>query len=239
MNAKQIFAMAVLCLNTGCAVSEAQLRAAIKNNPQVVFEVIEDHPEQFMASVTKAANAAQRSQQERQVVPKLNSERRLVGDDKGKIVVVKYADFQCPACGTAHRELKKFMQRHPGEVQLYFKNMPLDFHKMAMPAAQYLEAIRLQSRDKAARFFDYIFENQRGMQDEGFLKDAATKVGADLKRLAVDVKSSQVAKLIEADRAEFEEFGFTGTPVMIVNGVTLSGAHPVDELERVAKQTAK
>ena len=117
--------------------------------------------------------------------------------------------------------------------------MPLDFPQMAMPAAQYFEAIRLQNREKAARFFDYVFENQRDMQDEGFLKDAAGKVGADLKRLAMDVKSSQVAKIIEADRAEFEEFGFTGTPVMIVNSVTLSGAHPVEELERVAKQTAK
>lgn len=39
--------------------------------------------------------------------------------------------------------------------------------------------------------------------------------------------------------AEFEAFGFTGTPVIIVNGVALQGAQPVAEIERVIAATKK
>ncbi len=254
MNAKQILVAALLCLAAGCAASESQVRSVVQKNPDIVFEAIENNPEKFMATVQKAAQTAQRSSYEREVAtikeqqekdvatpkqPKLSADRRLMGEDKSKITIVEYADFQCPACGVAHKELSRFLDNHAGNVQFYFKNMPLDFHKMALPAARYFEAIRLQDRGHAERFFNYVFENQASMENESFLKNAASQAGADLKRLALDIKSKQIDKILDADRDEFSKFGFTGTPVIILNGVAMPGAQPLTELERVAERTKK
>ncbi len=236
----------------GCASSETQIREAIKKNPKIVFDAIEENPEQFMIVVNRAAQNAQlkqyekqasemRSEQERDLKnpkhPSLSASRRLDGEDSSKIVMVEYADFQCPACRMAYDSIKLFKEKHKGQVQFYYKNMPLDFHKMAYPSALYFEAIRLQDKAKAMKFYDYVFENQRQMTDEALLKKAASHVGANLKKLSADIKSDIVKKIIDEDANEFQKFGFTGTPVLILNGVALNGAQKVEELERIANLT--
>lgn len=236
----------------GCVSKESDVRDAIRKDPSIIFNVIEENPDQFIASVNRAALKAQASQREKAeaedsqrqqaelkkpLQPKNLKGRRLIGDDLGKIVIVEFADFQCPACAMAHKWVKEFVKSHKGDVQFYYKNMPLDFHKMAMPSARYFEAIRLQGQDKALKFHDYLFENQQRLTGEDFLKEAARQVGADMKRLSIDVKSEAVSKTIAQDMDDFQELGFNGTPVLIMNGVSMYGAQPLEELERMAIKT--
>ena len=86
-------------------------------------------------------------------------------------------------------------------------------------------------------FYDSIYENQSQLSDEAFLKNMAQKTGVNMKKLQQDVKSDQVKQVIEADMTEFQNFEFTGTPVILINGVALHGAQKIEELERVAKLT--
>jgi protein-disulfide isomerase len=231
----------------GCVSSETQVREAIRKNPKIVFDVIEEHPEQFIEVVNRAAQAAQQKQYEKQAgdlkrqqeedlknpkTPMLDAHRRLLGADSGKIVLVEYADFECPACGMAYEGLKKFKAKHKDQIQFYYKNMPLSFHKMAYPAASYFEAVFLQDKEKAAKFYEYVFENQRSLSEE-FLKKAVKGVGANLAKVDKDLESSKVKAVIAEDMEEFRKFGFTGTPVVLINGVALNGAQSFEELERV------
>lgn len=237
---------------TGCVSSEKQILEIVKKNPKIIFDAIEENPEQFIEVINRAAQKAQQKQYEKQMAelkaeqendlknpkrPRLSKDRRLVGTDSGKIVIVEYADFQCPACRVAYESLKQFKEKYKDEIQFYYKNMPLDFHKMALPSALYFEAIRMQNRNMAFKFYEYIFENQRQLTDQNFLKKAAAVVGANLKKLEKDIKSDAVKKNIEEDISEFQNFGFTGTPVIIINGVALNGAQNIEELERVARLT--
>lgn len=239
---------------SGCVSSEDKVREVVRKNPKVIFDAIEENPEQFIDVVNRAAQKAQLNQYQKQMAaakaeqesdlkkpkrPQLSDDRRLFGRTGGKIIVVEYADFQCPACRMAYDSLKRFKENHKDEIQFYYKNMPLDFHKMAYPAAQYFEAIRNQGKDKALKFYEYVFENQRQLAEENFLKKAAKIAGADLKRLETDINSDQVKRSIAWDISEFQNFGFTGTPVVIVNGVTMNGAQSLEELERVAQLTLK
>jgi protein-disulfide isomerase len=249
-----LIAFGALIIISGCATSEQRVREVIKKNPSIVFETIEENPEKFIDVVNRAAQNAQQRRYEAQAAqakvlqendlknpksPALDPQHRLNGSTTSQIVVVEYADFQCPACRMAYESLREFQRRNPGQVQFYYKHMPLDFHKMALPAALYFEAIRRQSTQKAFRFYEYLFENQRQLSDAAFLQKAAARVGADLKRLEADMKSNAVRKVVSQDMAEFRDFGFTGTPVIIINGVALHGAQPVEELERIAALTTK
>lgn len=237
---------------SGCATNENQLKETLLKNPKIIFDVIEENPELFIDVVNRAAQKAQEKQYEKKMSeirseqeqdlknpkkPLLNADRLLIGSETAKITIVEYADFQCPACRMAYESLNTFKEKHKGKFQFYFKHMPLDFHKLAYPAALYFEAIKLQSTSKAMKFYDLVFKNQRQMSDLSFLDKTAQTIGANLKKLHSDIKSDKIKNIIESDMNEFQNFGFTGTPVILINGVALQGAQKLEELERIAKLT--
>lgn len=115
----------------GCATNESQLKEALKKNPKIIFDVIEEYPEQFIEVVNRAAQKAQQKQYEKQMAdikaaresdlknpkkPKLSDDRRLFGDSNSKITIVEYADFQCPACKLAFDSLNQFKEKYKGKV---------------------------------------------------------------------------------------------------------------------------
>lgn len=255
---KKIFQLLISMMvfaGLGCASNdEKKLAEMLKKNPQILYDVIEQNPAEFLTVLNRAAQkakeqmyASQASQQQQAIEeeiknpkkPAIDETSRLFGNAQAKITIVEYADFQCPACAMAHQSLKELKKRKGDQVQFYYKHMPLDFHPMAMPAAQYFEAIRLQDPKKAYAFYNYLFENQKQMRDEAFLKKAAQAVKADMKKVAADIKSDKVQKRIEQDMEEFQKFGYTGTPVVVINGVSMPGAQPVERLEDMIERLSQ
>lgn len=245
--------IAGLALGLGaCSTSDQQIAEALKKNPKIVFDTIEQNPDQFIEVVNRAARKAQESQQVKQVAemkrrqeeqvkaplkPALSEERILFGNSKGDITIVEYADFECPYCEVAYKNLQPIKEKYKDRIKFYYKHVPLSFHKMAMPSALRFEAIYKQDKEKARKFYTFLFENQRRMRDEKFLNEAAKKVGADIKKMEADIKSAAAEKQISDDMAEFEKFGFSGTPAIVINGVALEGAQPTAELEKVIQLT--
>ncbi len=250
---KKIYLVSIALVMAGCASQENKMAEYLIKNPKLVFDVIEEHPEQFIEVVNRAAKKAQelqyskqssalRDQQNEQLKnplkPDLAESKLLYGSKKSPIVIVEYADFQCPACKMAHDSLKQIKHKYKNQVQFYFKNMPLDFHKLAMPAAKYFEAAKLIDRIKAEKFFDLVFESQSQMRSEEFLKETLKRAGFNVAELLTKMNRSAVESAINSDIEEFQKFGFTGTPVVLVNGVALHGAQPIEEIERIIKLTA-
>lgn len=250
-NIMAIFVMGTLL--TSCALGDRQVHEAIRKNPKIVFDAIEDNPEQFIEVVNRAAQKAQEVQYQKRAEiekekqeqdlknpkkPEIDKHRRMVGNDDGKIVIVEYADFQCPACRMAYSSLKQFKEKYKGQVQFYYKHMPLDFHPMAYPAAVYYEALWLQDKNKANKFYDELFMNQQNLS-ENFLKKTAMKVGAQMSKLNADMKSDEVREIIAADMEEFRRFGFSGTPALLMNGVEMDGAQSLAALEALAKKVTE
>jgi Protein-disulfide isomerase len=235
-----------------CSTSEKQIADVLKKNPNLVFDTIEENPEQFIEVVNRAARKAQMGQQEKQIAEKkrqqedqlknpisvpLTDDRLLFGTAKGDITIVEYADFECPYCEVAYGNLKPLKEKYKDRIKFYYKHVPLSMHKMAMPAAIRFEAIMKQDKEKARKFYNYVFENQRLLRNEQFLTDAAKKFGVDIKKMEVDMKSKDIQERIAADMKEFEKLGFSGTPSFVVNGVTLEGAQPAEEFERIIQLT--
>lgn len=244
--------MIMIMVISGCATNESQLRETLKKNPNIIFDVIEKNPQQFIEVVNRAAQIAQRQRYEKLDAamkeerdkelknpkrPQLSEDRRLSGSANAKITIVEYADFQCPACGAVFHPLKALKDRYKDKVQFYYKHMPLDMHPLAYPAARYFEAIRLQDKRKALQFYDLVFENQRQMSDESFFEKMAKKTRVNMKRLQQDLASEKIEQIIQEDMAEFKSFGYTGTPIILINGVSLQGAYPLEEMERVIQLT--
>ena len=128
--------------------------------------------------------------------------------------------------------LEQLRKTHGDKLRVVFKNMPLNFHPQAMPAAQWFEALALQSPEKAWAFHDTLFEHQDKLGEEYF-KLLAKDLGLDVAKAAKDAKSEAVKNKIEADIKEAKKFGIEGTPAYLINGVPLRGAYPVEAFEEV------
>jgi protein-disulfide isomerase len=233
----------------GCA-SESQIRSTLEKNPEILFSVIEKNPEKFMEVVQKANMIAQQKMQANQekeeearlenemknpLKPDWNTARATEGTKGAPIKIVEYSDFQCPFCGKGYNTLQEVMKNYQGKVEFMFKNLPLPMHPMAMPAAKRFTALTLQDPAKAYKFHNMVFENQRKLSTDGekFLDDVAKKVGADVARMKKDMDGEKVKSIIDADMAEAEKFGISGTPGFIVDGVSVRGAYPFETFKTI------
>lgn len=239
----------------GCTAKD-QLKSTLVNNPEILFEVIEKNPAKFMEAVEKASMTARKEMQAKAEddqkkameeefknpkKPDVAEDRAIRGNPKAPILIVEYSDFQCPYCKRGYTTVEEVRKKYGDKVAFVFKNLPLDFHPLAMPAAKRFEALALQGADKAYKFHDYVFTNQEklGSGGEKFLDEAAKHVGADLAKMKKDMDGEKVKARLEADKKEAEKFGISGTPGFIVAGVALRGAYPLQNFEQIIERKLK
>jgi protein-disulfide isomerase len=233
---------------TGCDVA---IKKTLENNPDIVFDTIKKNPGKFMKTVQEAMNSARMEQAKEEEAnesknmeeefknpkkPMISEGRAVLGKPDAPITIVEYSDFQCPFCSRGYLVVKEMKEKYGDKVRFMYKHLPLmDKHPEAMPAAQYFEAIALQSKEKAYKFHDMIFENQDKLNSgkTKFLDDLTKQVGADLAKVKKDMKSDVVAKNIQADMEEARKFEFNGTPGFLVNGVSVRGAYPIQHFQKI------
>jgi protein-disulfide isomerase len=232
----------VLLLAAGCSrdPSPAALERTLSAHPEVLAAAIRAHPTEFMQAVNGAFQATQAAQQQA-AADKLEAELRnpkhpdlagrvFLGNAAAPVTIVEYTDFECPFCRQSVAVLHELFQRYPGQLRLVVKQTPLAMHPEAMPAALMFEALALQDGARAFKFYELMYAGQERLKAEGqrYVEEAARETGADLARALRDQQGEAVRARVAADIAEGQSYGFTGTPSFLVNGVSLEGAHPVD-----------
>ncbi|MCB9061166.1 MAG: thioredoxin domain-containing protein [Halobacteriovoraceae bacterium] len=240
-------------------VDKDALKKIIKENPDIVTEAIEANHKEFLEAFQSAAKKYQtemaekkRVEEEKQLqatydnpfVPSITEQDAVYGDRNAPIKLVIYSDFQCPYCERGFKTVQSLLQKYGAKIQYIFKHLPLSFHPHAMPAAEYFEAIRLQSTEKAFKFHNYIFQNQSKIERGApFLEKAAKEVGANVSRIKKDLADNKIASTIRekinADMEEAKKFGIQGTPGFIINGVPVRGAYPAEHFETVVEELIK
>ncbi|WPU64706.1 DsbA family protein [Peredibacter starrii] len=245
---------AVLVVASACT-SKDDLKKMIKENPEIITEAIEANPNKFIDALNNAVKAAQegegkrREEEEKKALEEsfnkplqaeIRSDESFRGNKDAPITLIEYSDFECPFCSRGYGTVMELMKKYEGKIRFVYKHLPLSFHPQAMPAAQYYEAIRLQSPEKAWEFHDAIYKNQRALQNgESFLKAEAKKLKVDMAKLEKDAKSEAVQKRIDADMAEAAKFGFQGTPGFLLNGVPVKGAYPTSHFDGLIEELKK
>jgi protein-disulfide isomerase len=228
-------------------ITQDALKKALKQNPEIVIQFLKEHKSEVLEILNEAASESkivqgQRSMDEsfnNPLQPKISDQTRMRGNKAAKYTLVEYGDFQCPFCGNGYRTVEALREKYGSDLRFIYKHLPLTaIHPMAMLAARYMEAISLQSEDKAWNFHDIIFQNQNKLS-ESFYQETAKSIGVDVDRLAVDLKSDKISGIIEADSKEAGEMGFQGTPGFLLNGIPVRGAYPVDYFETIIAKLAE
>jgi uncharacterized membrane protein/protein-disulfide isomerase len=164
----------------------------------------------------------------------------VVPADGAKVLVVKFNDFQCPACGQSYLQYKpifaKYEAERPGQVKLVLKDYPLNrdcndalgstIHPAACEAAV---AVRLAgAHNKTDAMEEWLYTHQPAMTPPS-VRQAARDIGqiADF-----DANYQATLSLVKGDVALGRQLGIKSTPTFFINGVKVEGALPPQYFEQ-------
>jgi uncharacterized membrane protein/protein-disulfide isomerase len=154
--------------------------------------------------------------------------------DGAKVLVVKFNDYQCPACGQSYHDYKpvfaKYAASHPGAVRLVTKDYPLDpecnfntpngAHQASCEAAA---AVRLAARHgKGEAMSEWLYANQTTMTPQSVKQAAATVGGVK----DFDAQYARVIGEVKSDVAAGGAVNIRSTPTFIINGRMIPGSLP-------------
>lgn len=223
--------------------SQKEIEAAINSNPDLILNVLRAHKSELYKIVNEAFQEEQVKQQKQEAAkeekefneaflhplqPVIDKNTLIRGNKNAPYTLVEYSDFQCPYCGRGFQTVEDLRKKYGSQLRFIYKNMPLPMHPQSMPAAEYFEAVALQSRPKAWLFHDKMFRNQSRLGPE-FYKQTIKELGLNVAQAEKDAKSKRVQDLIQTDIKEAEKFGFTGTPGFLLNGIPVRGAYPAEK----------
>ena len=156
----------------------------------------------------------------------------IAASDGAAVVILKFNDYQCPACGQTYRDYKpvlaKWNKEAPGKVKFISKDYPLEpecnqfvgqnLHPGACEGAVAVRLAREHGRAEAME--EWLYSNQPAMVQPQAVKNAALTVG-QVKDF--DARYAATLELVKADIAQGAQLKISGTPTFFMNGMRLPG----------------
>ncbi len=175
------------------------------------------------------------------------------GPVNAKLLIVEFADLECPACREADATMEKLYADYP-EARFVFQSFPLSqLHPWAFRAATYLDCISRANTDQAFSFISSVYTHQREIEgivhrtgDDGksYVDDAevigrmkhyAETSGADPAKMQACADSTDAAARVQRSIAIAQALGVNSTPTLYVNGrhVGNPGSVPYEALKTI------
>jgi protein-disulfide isomerase len=142
------------------------------------------------------------------------------GDDKAKLTLVEFTDYQCPFCSKYYREtypeiMKEYV--NTGKLKYIVREFPLEsIHPQAFKASE-----AAQCAGEQRKYFDMhdkLFSDQKALGVADLPKHAQA-LGLDVTKFNECLTSGKYAKNVRKDMADGQKAGVTGTPAFFI-GVT-------------------
>jgi thiol-disulfide isomerase/thioredoxin len=148
------------------------------------------------------------------------------GSTSAPIVMVEFADFECPHCQAMAPVLDKTADDRKDQLRFVFKYLPLPGHTHADPAARAAYAAQLQG--KFWEMHQKLFSNGEHLEQSD-LEAYARDVGLDLAKFKLDMQSKAATDKIAADKKLADSLGVKGTPTIFINGREYDRTQTLDE----------
>lgn len=137
------------------------------------------------------------------------------------VLLVEFADFECPACGAARPLLDALYKRYEGQLRFVFKNFPLTIHQYADKAAR--AGVAAHKQHKFWEMHAILFDNQQHLEQSN-VEQLAQSIGLDMPHFLQDRDSEAVADIVSRDRKQGERLEIASTPSIFINGRKFEGS---------------
>jgi protein-disulfide isomerase/uncharacterized membrane protein len=179
---------------------------------------------------------AMRSESSLQSVAVATSKTSELG--KHQLKIVKFTDFECPACQYGAVQLEKFKEKYPGQVEVEIVNFPLsnkynssisgDLHPLAGLAAKV--GIVMKGKGKFENYYKGMMNRSENLTEKK-IDEVIKQLNEDVVAVKKQAESSEVAQILTRDIEKGRALGIHATPTLIVNGVKLTNGVDVAKLE--------
>jgi protein-disulfide isomerase len=157
-----------------------------------------------------------------------------LGPPDGKVTLVEFSDFQCPACGAFEKRLTEIRRRYPTELTVVYRHYPLGIHVAAMPAARASECAAAQGR--FAPMHDALFAERDSLGRIPWVHYADRAGISDLPRFEQCMADTMPVPAIARDVEDGNRLGIRGTPTLLIDGLKITGAVPSDTLDTIVQR---
>jgi uncharacterized membrane protein len=147
-----------------------------------------------------------------------------VSADGAAVLVVKFNDYQCPACRQAYLEyrdvVKKYETQSGGKVRFVTMDFPLESEcnlgSVHLSACEAAAAVRMaKAKGRGPEMEEWFFTHQDGLNRD--------RVKEGLNEIAqvtdFDAQYPAVLEKVKAEAKIGRDLGITGTPTFFINGI--------------------
>ena len=149
------------------------------------------------------------------------------GAEDAKVILVEYADLQCPGCATVMPKVSKLYKEYGDRVGFIFRNYPISGHQNARSASAaaeaaarqgfYWEMVESMYDNRADWISIFDTEKRTNIYADVFKKVAGDK--ADIDKFKSDLNDVNIQKKIDFDKSlGAKRDKVDATPTIIVNG---------------------
>ncbi len=165
------------------------------------------------------------------------------GSSSKSLMLVEFADLQCPDCKLAAPTMDKLATDFPN-ARIVFQVFPLTtIHPEAEKAAEYGMCVAQQKGNAAFfQFVQAVFDTQDSLKTDadGTLNAAATKAGADAATVATCANSPAAVSAVAASVKLGKDLDVNETPTLFVNGRPIPGTGvPYATLKQIISYAAQ
>jgi predicted DsbA family dithiol-disulfide isomerase len=150
------------------------------------------------------------------------------------VVLDYWCELQCPDCRASLDDLRALRARYGDTLDIRLRHFPLPKHKYAYAAAQAAEEAWAQGMGWPYAEAVLARAGELGKRGEPLLVEIAVEVGMDGEEVDTALIDGRHLLAVDADQAEGEAIGVTGTPTYVIDGQRLDGGKSQEGLrERI------
>jgi protein-disulfide isomerase len=163
----------------------------------------------------------------------------FLGSKDAPLTMIEYSDVQCPFCRTFHDTAFAAIKKNyidTGKLRFFVRDLPLNFHDYAIPAA-----IASRCAGVQRRFWDMretLISNAPKLSEQNILS-YAKDLHLNMAEFSSCLNSGKFRMAIDRDVGEAAGLNLNGTPSFVigrttpegVDGVTVVGAMPYEAFE--------
>lgn len=154
----------------------------------------------------------------------------FLGAEKATLTIVEFSDFACTYCKQSHSILKKIVNKYPGRVKIYYRDLPLHENSIELSMA----ARCAGEQGYFWEMHDQLFTNQDSLKITGdelttTLYSLAGSLGLDEKTFSACYENKKYLNDISTDYADASTLQLKGTPSWFLNNQLVSGYIPEND----------
>jgi protein-disulfide isomerase len=197
-----------------------------------------------LAAGTTFSAAPQAEDQGQFVHVTLDAREYSLGRSDAPLTLLEFTDYQCPYCRRFQAEAWPLIKKNyidTGKLRFIVRDLPLQFHSSALPAAEAAHCAGEQGK-----FWEMHHALLTGDDPlaNGGIDRRATQLGLDLERLHACTRANRYESAITRNMAAAEALHVNGTPAFVLGrmanggleGQLVSGAQPYEEFDAAFRQ---